>query len=131
MGEGVNDPKGIFGTTLDLSKKYGHHRVIESPISENGITGISIGLSLTGFKVLLVHQRVEFALLSIEQIFNNAAKSLYVTNGKHNIPIVIRIIIESAYGTLCNLHKLHGKYPKKYSMIRADPKIKMLKANKI
>ena len=98
IGEGVNDPKGIFGTTLDLSKKYGQHRVIESPISENGITGISIGLSLTGFKVLLVHQRVEFALLSIEQIFNNAAKSLYVTNGKHNIPIVIRIIIGRGWG---------------------------------
>ena len=98
IGEGVNDPKGIFGTTLGLSKKYGQDRVIESPISENGITGISIGLSLTGFKVLLVHQRAEFALLSIEQIFNNAAKSLYVTNGKHNIPIVIRLIIGRGWG---------------------------------
>ena len=41
------------------------------------ITGIAIGLAINNFKVLLIHQRVEFALLSIEQIFNNAAKSFY------------------------------------------------------
>ena len=80
IGEGINDPKGIFGTTINLSKKYGEKRAIESPISENGITGIAIGLGINNFKVLLIHQRVEFALLSIEQIFNNAAKSFYATN---------------------------------------------------
>ena len=91
-------PKGIFGTTSNLSKKYGKNRVIESPISENGITGISIGLAINNFKVLLIHQRVEFALLSIEQIFNNAAKSFYVTNGKHKVPIVIRMVIGRGWG---------------------------------
>ena len=50
VGEGVNDPKGIFGTTLGLSQKYGKDRIIESPISENGMTGISIGLSMNNFK---------------------------------------------------------------------------------
>ena len=73
-------------------------RIIESPISENGITGIAIGLAINNFKVLLIHQRVEFALLSIEQIFNNAAKSFYVTNGKHSVPIVIRMIIGRGWG---------------------------------
>ena len=75
-GEGINDPKGIFGTTINLSKKYGEKRAIESLISENGITGIAIGLGINNFKVLLIHQRVEFALLSIEQIFNNAKEFL-------------------------------------------------------
>ncbi len=98
IGEGINDPKGIFGTTINLYKNYGKHRVIESPISENGITGISIGLAINNFKVLLIHQRVEFALLSVEQIFNNAAKSYYVTNGKHNVPIVIRMVIGRGWG---------------------------------
>ena len=65
IGEGINDPKGIFGTTSNLSKKYSKNRVIESPISENGITGIAIGLAINNFKVLLIHQRVEFALLSV------------------------------------------------------------------
>ena len=69
IGEGINDPKGIFGTTSNLSKKYSKNRVIESPISENGITGIAIGLAINNFKVLLIHQRVEFALLSIRTNF--------------------------------------------------------------
>ena len=98
IGEGINDPKGIFGTTSNLFKIYGKDRVIESPISENGITGVSIGLSINGFKVLLIHQRVEFALLSLEQIINNAAKSFYVSNGKHNVPIVIRMVIGRGWG---------------------------------
>ena len=98
IGEGINDPKGIFGTTSNLFKIYGKERVIESPISENGITGVTIGLSINGFKVLLIHQRVEFALLSLEQIINNAAKSFYVSNGKHNVPIVIRMVIGRGWG---------------------------------
>ena len=98
IGEGVNDPKGIFGTTINLYEKYGKVRIIESPISENGITGIAIGLAINNFKVLLIHQRVEFALLSIEQIFNNAAKSFYVTNGEHSVPIVIRMVIGRGWG---------------------------------
>ena len=98
LGEGVNDPKGIFGTTLGLSRIYGKDRIIESPISENGMTGISIGLSMNNFKVLLIHQRVEFALLSLEQIFNNAAKSHFVSNGNHSVPLVIRMIIGRGWG---------------------------------
>ena len=58
IGEGINDPKGIFGTTSNLSKKYSKNRVIESPISENGITGIAIGLAINNFKVLLMLQKV-------------------------------------------------------------------------
>ena len=106
IGEGINDPKAIFGTTSNLSLKYGKSRVIESPISENGITGIAIGLAINNFKVLLIHQRVEFALLSIEQIFNNAAKSFYVTNGKHRVPIVIRMIIGRGWGQDLHIHKV-------------------------
>ena len=98
IGEGINDPKGIFGTTSNLFIKHGKKRVIESPISENAITGISIGLAINNLKVLLIHQRVEFALLSIEQIFNNAAKSFYVSNGKHKVPIVIRMVIGRGWG---------------------------------
>ena len=56
IGEGVNDPKGIFGTTINLHEKYGKVRIIESPISENGVTGIAIGLAINNFKVLLIHQ---------------------------------------------------------------------------
>ncbi len=98
VGLGVTDPKGIFGTTLNLHKKFGINRVFDIPISENAITGIIIGASMNGLRPILTHQRVEFSLLSIEQIFNQAAKLSYMTGGAINVPIVIRIIIGRGWG---------------------------------
>ena len=98
VGLGVSDPKGIFGTTSNLHKIYGPKRVFDIPISENAITGIIIGASINKLKPILTHQRVEFSLLSIEQIFNQAAKLFYMTGGQINVPIVIRIIIGRGWG---------------------------------
>jgi pyruvate dehydrogenase E1 component beta subunit len=98
LGEGVTDPKAIFGTTAGLLEKYGPARVVEMPIAENGMTGIAIGSALVGRRPILIHQRVDFALLSIEQLFNNAAKTRYVTNGKHSVPMVVRLIIGRGWG---------------------------------
>ena len=69
MGLGVDDPNGVFGTTLNIHKKY-KKNVFDMPTAENAFTGIALGLSLSKFKPIIVHQRVEFSLLSIEQIFN-------------------------------------------------------------
>ena len=63
LGEGVADPKAIFGSTTGLVEKYGTDRVIEMPVAENGLTGIAIGSALMGQRPLMVHMRVEFALL--------------------------------------------------------------------
>ncbi|MDB4316200.1 hypothetical protein OAA00_08100 [Cyclobacteriaceae bacterium] len=98
IGLGVNDPKGIFGTTLDLQKKFGSERIFECPISENGITGIVIGAAINGFKPIITHQRVEFSLLAIDQMFTQAAKWSYMTAGAQNLPIVIRLIIGRGWG---------------------------------
>ena len=98
VGLGVPDPKGIFGTTKGLQEKYGDSRVMDMPTSENGMTGIMIGASLNGYRPILTHQRVEFALLSIEQIVDQAAKWFYMNAGQQNVPIVIRMIIGRGWG---------------------------------
>jgi pyruvate dehydrogenase E1 component beta subunit len=98
MGEGVADPKGIFGTTVGLIDKYGRDRVVEMPVAENGLTGVAIGAALMGRRPVLVHQRVDFALLSLEQLFNSAAKSHYVTGGRHRVPLVVRMVIGRGWG---------------------------------
>lgn len=98
IGEGVADPKGIFGTTSGLVEKYGPKRVIETPISENCFTGAAIGAAMMGQRPVVIHQRVEFALLSMEQILNGAAKTHYVSNGAHKVPIVIRLVIGRGWG---------------------------------
>lgn len=98
MGEGVADPKGIFGTTLGLAEKYGRARVVECPVAENGWTGIAVGAALCGRRPIVVHQRVEFALLAMEQLANNAAKLHYLSGGRHRVPLVVRLIVGRGWG---------------------------------
>ncbi len=98
MGLGVTDPKGIFGTTLGLKEKHGETRVLDMPVAENGMTGIAIGSALTGMRPILTHQRIDFMLLSFDQIINNAAKWHYMFGGKMKIPMVIRLLIGRGWG---------------------------------
>ena len=98
LGLGVTDPKGIFGTTLNLEKKFGANRVIETPNSENAMTGIAIGAAIKGLRPILTHQRVEFALLAMEQIINQAAKINFMSAGKLKVPLIIRLIIGKGWG---------------------------------
>jgi pyruvate/2-oxoglutarate/acetoin dehydrogenase E1 component len=98
MGLGVTDPAGIFGTVSGLHKKYGDGRIIESPTAESGVMGIAIGSTLVGMRPIITHQRVEFALLAIEQITNQAAKWNYMTEGSKPVPLVIRLIIGRGWG---------------------------------
>lgn len=98
VGLGVPDPKGIFGTTLNLQQKFGKDRVMDMPTAENGMTGVAIGSAIMGMRPIMTHQRVEFALLAIEQIFNQAAKWHYMTAGQLKVPLVIRLIIGRGWG---------------------------------
>lgn len=98
MGEGATDPKGVFGTTSGLLERFGKHRVMEMPVAESGWTGIAIGAALCGQRPILVHQRVEFSLLAMEQIVNNAAKIHYVSGGRHRAPLVMRLVVGRGWG---------------------------------
>ena len=98
IGEGVPDPKGIFGTTLGLREKYGHARVMDMPVSENGMTGICIGAAITGLRPVIIHQRIDFGLYAMEQIINNAAKWHYMFNGQLNVPLVMRFVVGRGWG---------------------------------
>ena len=98
MGLGVPDPKGVFGTTVGLQKKFGEGRVMDMPTSENAMTGVAIGAALTGMRPVLVHQRIDFALLAMDQMVSQAAKWHYMFGGKMNVPIVIRMLVGRGWG---------------------------------
>jgi len=98
MGLGVPDPKGVFGTTVGLQNMYGPERVMDMPASENAMTGVSVGSALVGMRPILTHQRVDFALLSIDQIVNQAANWHYMFDGQMSAPMVIRMIIGRGWG---------------------------------
>jgi len=125
MGLGVPDPKGIFGTTLGLAQKYGEERVLDMPTSENGMTGIAIGSALLGMRPMMTHQRVDFFLLALDQLINNAAKWNYMFAGQCSVPLVIRLIIGRGWGQgpqhSQSLHSLFAHIPGLKVVMPANP----------
>jgi len=97
-GLGVTDPKAVFGTTSGLLDKFGADRVFDMPTSENAMTGIGIGAAISGTKVLMTHQRLDFFLLAMDQLINSAAKWHYMFGGQTSVPITIRLIIGRGWG---------------------------------
>jgi acetoin:2,6-dichlorophenolindophenol oxidoreductase subunit beta len=98
FGLGVDDPKAIFGTTGGLAERFGPQRVFDTPISENALTGIAIGASLDGIRPVMTHQRLDFFLLAMDQLVNNAAKWRYMFGGQRPVPITIRLILGRGWG---------------------------------
>lgn len=97
-GLGATDPKGVFGTTINLHKEFGDQRVFDMPTSEGAMTGVAIGAAIGGLRPVLTHQRLDFALLSLDQIVNNAAKWYFMFGGRRSVPLVIRMIIGRGWG---------------------------------
>jgi len=98
IGEGVPDPKAIFNSTAGLQNKFGPCRVFDMPLAENGLTGVCIGAAMSGMRPVMIHQRIDFAMLAMDQIVNNAAKWHYMFDGKARVPLVIRMIIGRGWG---------------------------------
>lgn len=96
LGEGVTDPKGVFGTTLECAKTY-PKRVIETPLCENMMTGACLGLALEGWKPIYVHARCDFMMLTMEHLVNTAAKWRQV-HGHQGISMVVRGIVGRGWG---------------------------------
>jgi pyruvate dehydrogenase E1 component beta subunit len=99
MGQGVDDPSGMFGMTLDLHKKYGKERVFDTPLSENAMTGIGVGAAISGMKPIYFHNRPDFLLLAMDQIVNHASKYSYMFAGKLKVPLVIIAVIGRGWGS--------------------------------
>ena len=99
LGEGVDDASGIFGTTLGLADKYGKNRIVDTPLAENGMTGIAVGAAITGMKPIFIHMRTDFLILALDQLLNHAAKWCYMSNGRVSVPLTIRCIIGRGWGS--------------------------------
>lgn len=98
MGEGVDNITGVYGHVLLAYKKFGLDRVIDTPLSENALTGVAIGAALDGMRPVLIHQRNDFMLLAMDQMFNQAVKIRYVSSGKHKVSITILSFIARKAG---------------------------------
>lgn len=111
MGQGINDPNGIFGATKDLWKVYGEERVFDTPLSEAALAGIAIGASMAGMRPVYCHNRPDFLLLAMDQIVNHASKLNYMSGGKCNVPLVIWATTGMGWGSGAqHSQALHGLF---------------------
>ncbi len=98
VGQGVSDHKGTFGSTLGLADEFGHDRVMDTPLAEEGLTGIAIGAALNGLYPIQTHIRTDFVLLAMNQIVNLAAKYKYMFGGRFEVPMLIRMVVGRSWG---------------------------------
>ena len=93
LGQGVWSPFYVGSSMDGLESKYGRQRVIDTPVSENGVTGLALGAAITGTPALVIHPRMDFMILAMDSIVNAASKWRYSLNYKTPIPLTIRTII--------------------------------------
>ena len=91
MGEDVGRYGGAFAVSKGLLKEFGEERIMDVPLSESGFVGAGIGAAIAGMKPIVEVMTVNFGLLAMDQIVNNAATMLHMTGGQINVPVVIRM----------------------------------------
>lgn len=90
LGEEVAEYNGAYKVSQGMLDEFGPDRVIDSPITEHGFTGLGIGAAMTGLKPIIEFMSMDFAMQAMDQIINSAAKTLYMAGGKLGCPIVFR-----------------------------------------
>jgi pyruvate dehydrogenase E1 component beta subunit len=90
MGEDVGQYGGSYKVTKDLYEKYGELRVLDTPIAENGFTGMAVGAAMTGLRPIVEGMNMGFLLLAFNQISNNMGMLRYTSGGNFTIPAVVR-----------------------------------------
>lgn len=90
MGEEVAQYDGAYKVTRGLWKKWGDKRVIDTPITEMGFSGLAVGAAFNNLRPVLEFMTFNFSMQAIDQVINSAAKTFYMSGGKVNVPIVFR-----------------------------------------
>jgi acetoin:2,6-dichlorophenolindophenol oxidoreductase subunit beta len=93
IGQGVKSPWYVGNTALGLLEKFGEDRVIDTPVSENAMTGAAVGAAICGMKAVIVHPRMDFMMYAFDPIINEAANWHYMFGGRSSVPVVVWGII--------------------------------------
>jgi len=111
MGEDVGSYGGSFAVSLGLLEEFGPERIRDAPLSESGFVGAGIGAALNGMRPIVEIMTVNFSLLALDQILNNAASLLHMSGGQFNVPLVIRMTTGAGRQLAAqHSHSLEGWY---------------------
>lgn len=115
IGQGVKSPWYVGQTCNGLLEEFGNKRVIDTPVSENAVTGAAVGAAIAGMKAVVVHPRMDFMFYAFDPIINQAANWHYMSGGWSSVPVVIWGIInrggEQAAQHSQSLHALFSHIP--------------------
>ena len=90
LGEEIGQYQGTFKITKDFLQKYGPERIVDTPISEAGMVGMTTGAAMLGMRPVIEFMTLNFALVAWDQIINHTAKILYMSGGQYSVPCVLR-----------------------------------------
>jgi len=93
IGQGVTSPWYVGSTTVGLIDQFGPERVIDTPVSENGVTGVAVGAALAGMRPIVMHPRMDFMHYAMDPIANHAANWHYMFGGQLSVPMTFWAII--------------------------------------
>ena len=93
IGQGLWSPWYVGNSMTDLDKEFGRHRVLDTPVSEAACTGAALGAALCGYRPIVIHPRIDFMLLAVDQIVNQAAKWRHMLGGQSGPRVTIRGIV--------------------------------------
>ena len=114
IGEEVAEYDGAYKVSKGLLDDFGAQRVVDSPISELGFTGLSVGAAMAGLRPVVEFMTFNFAFLAIDQVINAAAKMLYMSDGQFSVPIVFRgptgaaLQLSAQHSVACETYYLHS-----------------------
>lgn len=111
MGQGVKSPWYVGNTAQGLLKRFGKGRVIDTPVSENAMTGAAVGASIVGMRAVVVHPRMDFMLYAFDPIVNEAANWSYMNGSRTPVPVVFWGVVNRG-GEQAAQHSqsLHGMF---------------------
>lgn len=93
IGQGVKSPWYVGNTCTGLLDRFGAARVLDTPVSENAMTGVAVGAALAGMRPIVVHPRTDFLLYGLDPLVNEAANWHYMNGGRSSVPLVVWCII--------------------------------------
>ncbi len=99
MGQGVDDPSGMFGTTKGLAAVHGPARVFDTPLAETALMGVAVGAALGNMRPVYLHNRPDFLFLAMDQLVNHAAKWHYMFGGGLSVPLLVWTCIGRGWGS--------------------------------
>jgi pyruvate/2-oxoglutarate/acetoin dehydrogenase E1 component len=125
VGSGVDDSRGIFGTTREAHRRFGAARVFAVPNGENALAGIATGAAAMGKRPVVVHARNDFMFLAFDQLLNLMAKWKYMFGGSSQVPVVTRTVVGRGWGQGAthsqSLHAVLAHFPGLYVATPAFP----------